>query len=68
MKSYFGEISESVELISRRVTDNELIETNYKIGKLMVMGISNIPSENAINHFTDRLDRLTEKILNGSGF
>lgn len=63
MKQFFGNINETFKLVSREELDNGLIKTVFKFGKLNVTGISNKPSDDAINRLADEINNIAAKYV-----
>lgn len=61
MKSYFGIINEDVKLLSREALEVGLVRTEFKYGKIIVIGISNIPTDSAIIRLADGINAIAEK-------
>jgi TATA-box binding protein (TBP) (component of TFIID and TFIIIB) len=61
MKTIFGEVNESVQLVSREVTENGLTKTIFRYGKLTVTSISNQPTKEAVTKLAEGMNEIAEK-------
>jgi hypothetical protein len=65
MKTIFGTVNESVQLVSRENMDNGFTKTVFKFGKLTVTGLSNHPSQEAIIRLADAMNDIAKKYVFG---
>jgi hypothetical protein len=67
MDTLFGNVNESVKLVERKQLDVGRIQTVFKYGNLTVSGISNIPSESALERSASILNEIADKHVRNSG-
>jgi hypothetical protein len=61
MKTLFGNVTETIELIERKQLDDGSTQTVSKAGKLTIITTSNEPSSEAIQRIGQVMNRIAEK-------